>query len=243
MLHHGVKKRLLWLACFAVILSICGGLAAAWAETRYVSDMLIISLREGQDDESPSIGYIKSDTPVEVIEENDDFVLVKTPEDLTGWVKKRFLVSEKPKTLVIEEQRQRIQDLEDKIILLQQNPSASEDIDPTQTQAYEKKIQELQNGLNSEKQHVVKLEDELARANVSYQQLMEKQKQAPQAQGELQALKQKNSELLMALQQAEQTATPTFFTGNIKWFLSGAGVLLLGFVIGRSLRRKRIYRY
>lgn len=241
MVRYGVKNRIFRMAVFAVLLSVFSGLGAALAETRYVSDTLIVSLREGQDEESPSIGYIKSDTPVEVIEENDEFVLVRTPEDLTGWIKKRFLVSETPKSLIIEQQKQRINDLEDKVTLLQQNPNAAENT--ADIQALRSRIDELQTGLTDEKNQVSKLENLLAKANVSYQKLLDQQKQSPQDQEALQALKQQNSELVSALEQARQNASPSLFAGNVKWFLSGAGVLLLGFIIGRSLRRQRTYRY
>jgi len=32
-------------------------------------------------------------------------------------------------------------------------------------------------------------------------------------------------------------------SGNMKWFLIGGGVLLFGFLIGRSIKTKRSYRY
>ena len=215
--------------------------ATAVAETRYVSDLLIISVREGQADDSTVIGYLKSDTPVDVIEENEAFVHIKTPENLEGWVKKKFLVSEKPKTVLIEELKLRILDLEDRIILLQQNPETN--AQPELTSELNSKIDTLQGDIKNQKLMVSKLENELRQANKKYNELLERQKQSPDVSIELQALKEKNQELITELQHAKQKPQPSFFSGNIKWFLAGAGVLILGFIIGRSLRRKPNYGY
>jgi SH3 domain protein len=224
-----------------IILSLSLFYTPSIAETRYVSDLLIISIREGQADDSAIIGYLKSDTPVDVIEENDRFVNVKTPDNLVGWVKKKFLVSEKPKTIIIEELKARINDLEDKIILLQRNPDtgAQEDI----TAELQSKIDVLHEDINSQKQTVSKLENALRQANKKYRSLLESQKQNPDATKELQAFKEKNQELILALQKAKQKPESTFLSKNIRWFLTGAGVLILGFILGRSLRRKPKYRY
>jgi SH3 domain protein len=262
-----------------IVLSVSFGTAPAIAETRYVSDLLIVSLREGQADDSPIIGYIRSDTPVDVIEENESFAYIKTPDNLTGWVKNKFLVSEKPKAILIEELKHRINDLEDKIILLQQNPETGGQ--PNLTAEFSSKIDALQEDIKNEKRMAAKLENELKQATEKYNNLVEQSKQRPDAEKELQALKEKNQGLVVELTQAnkkysdleeqskqnpdvneevlalkdknqelitqlrhtKQEMQPSFFSGNIKWFLTGAGVLLLGFIIGRSLRRKRTYRY
>ncbi len=39
------------------------------------------------------------------------------------------------------------------------------------------------------------------------------------------------------------TNTTSMLSGNMKWFLIGGGVLLLGFLIGRSIKGKRSHRY
>jgi SH3 domain protein len=224
-----------------IVLSLSFLTASAFAEIRYVSDLLIISVREGQADDSAIVGYIKSDTPVDVLEENENFVHVKAPDNLVGWVKKRFLVSEKPKTIIIEELKRRIIDLEDKIILLQRNPETGTQED--NTAELQDKVDTLQEDIEDQKQMVSKLENELRLANKKYGDLVEKNKQPPDSGKELQALKAKNQELSLALQKAKQKVQPSFFSGNNKWFLIGAGVLILGFIIGRSLRRKPKYRY
>jgi SH3 domain protein len=262
-----------------IVLSLTFGSVTAMAETRYVSDLLIISVREGQTDDSPVIGYIRSDTPVDVIEENEAFVYIKTPDNLIGWVKKKFLVAEKPKSILIEELKHRINDLEDKIILLQKHPESGGQSE--MTAEYNDKIDTLQEDIKNEKRMVANLENELRQATEKYNDLVEqstqsddvskelqslkkknqglaveltqaikkyndlveRSKQSPEVSKELAALKQKNQDLMVELRHAKQKTQPSFFSGNIKWFLIGAGVLILGFIIGRSLRRKPRYGY
>jgi SH3 domain protein len=233
-------KHRAWLTVMMLLFAFSGA-AAAFAETQYVSDLLIISLRQEQSDDSPIIGYLRSDTPVDVIEVNEDAAYVQTPDNLTGWVKHKFLVTEKPKAMQIEELKERIQHLEDKIAGLQQDPEAENQAD--MTAELNLKIEALQQEVKNEKHRVATLEKELRQANEQYSKLADQQKQGPDTNKELQDLKDKNQELLTELRLMQQKRAPSFFSGNIRWLLSGAGVLLLGFILGRSVRRKPRYGY
>ena len=50
---------------------------AAWAETRYISDQLVVSLRTSPQN-GEIIKYLRTDNAVEVIEEVGDFIKVQT---------------------------------------------------------------------------------------------------------------------------------------------------------------------
>ena len=63
------------LAFLALILTTCWA-ATAWAETRYITDQLVVSLRESPQNSSASSTYLKTDTPVIVIDALNDFVKV-----------------------------------------------------------------------------------------------------------------------------------------------------------------------
>ena len=238
-----IKLKLLLMAGFVGTVLILSPVMPVMAETRYISDQLIISVREGQADDSQIIGYLMSDTPVEVIEEQEDPAIVKveTPEGMVGWVKKRFLVSETPKSVVIEELKAQLKNLEDKLAQLSQNTSPN---GQTEMKAeYESKIGSLQEEVNREKHKVSTLQNELKQASTEYKKLLEQQRQPSDLKKQLLVLKDKNQELMRDIQEARLNTGTPYFSGNMKWFLSGAGVLVLGLIIGRSLRRKPRYRY
>jgi SH3 domain protein len=247
MMNFGMKLKLFAKASLIGALLLAFYIGPAVAETRYVSDLLIISIREGQSDEAPILGYLISDTPVEVIEEdeNGEFVKVETPEGLVGWVKKRFLNTKLPKSTVIKELEDQVKNLEEKIVLLQQNAAAGES--QNIKAEYENKINSLQETITNEKRNVLRLQNELKQLKAQNKILAEKQpQQPPDVKKELLELKEKNQELMTEIQRAQRAQKhpeTTFYSGNIKWFLAGAGVLILGVIVGRSLRRKPRYRY
>ncbi len=84
------------------------------AKTQYVSDELVINLREGKGNEYKIIKMLKRDTPLKILEEGDQYLRVRTEEGLEGWVLKQFVTSETPKTAVIaglKEERDRLNSL------------------------------------------------------------------------------------------------------------------------------------
>ena len=79
-----------------------------FAQTMYVTDRLYLSLRSEPDPELPAITLLPSDTEVEVLSTEGQWAQVKLSDGRTGWVMKRFLVEDVPKSVMIEELQQKI---------------------------------------------------------------------------------------------------------------------------------------
>jgi len=80
-------------------------------KTQYVSDELVINLREGRGNEYRIIKMLRRDPPLKILEEADQYLRVRTEEGLEGWVLKQYITSETPKTAVIaglESERDRL---------------------------------------------------------------------------------------------------------------------------------------
>lgn len=84
------------------------------AETGYVSDMLILSLKDGPGRQFNTIKTLRSNTPLEIIETTDRFLKVQTGEGDVGWVESQYITKELPKVLIIEQLNKRIAQLEGK---------------------------------------------------------------------------------------------------------------------------------
>ena len=67
---------------FFVILFGLLHVTSATADTQYVSDLLIISVREGQEPDAPVLGYLRSAARVDVQEETDEFMRIQTEDGL-----------------------------------------------------------------------------------------------------------------------------------------------------------------
>jgi SH3 domain protein len=79
------------------------------AETMYVTDRLYLSLRKGPGLGEPSMGLLESDTKVDVLETEGNWARVTAENGRTGWVMKRYLVKDLPKSLIIDQLEEQIE--------------------------------------------------------------------------------------------------------------------------------------
>ena len=110
------------------------------AETMYVTDRLHLSLRNAPDAGQPALKILPSDTMVDVIETEGNWAKVKVEGGGTGWVMKKYLVEDLPKSLVIEQLKGQIE--ESKVIperLRKENASLKREIDTLQNQVIQQK--------------------------------------------------------------------------------------------------------
>ena len=224
--------------------SLLGGfisIPAAMAEIQYVSDLLIISLKESQDPDAPVIGYLRSAAALEILDETEEMMLVRTEDGKQGWVRKKFIVKDKPKALIIGELEEKIAGLESDINTLQQG-SPEEGFQKV-TDGYKQEIASLKTALEDESKNRLALENELKQINDAHQQLLNKSRSNQGIDKELASLKNENKVLKDKMAVQSPAGAPPVLSRNMKWFLIGGGVLLLGFIIGRSIRKQRTYRY
>jgi SH3 domain protein len=230
----GIAVICLSLYCFILI-------PAVMAETQYVSDLLIISVKDGQSPDAATIGYLRSAVALEVLEETDDLMHIQTQDGLDGWVRKKFIVAEKPKGIIIDELEKKISLLEDDN-KTRQDGSGDEGLKKV-TQGYKQEILSLTTSLEKEKKASLALRKNLTKANTSNQQLLKKVNNKNTESKKLSALMAENKTLKAKIATQPDIASSPMLSGNMKWFLIGGGVLLFGFIIGRSIRTKRSYRF
>jgi SH3 domain protein len=185
------------------------------ADTRYVSDRLVISVRAGQNNTSDVLGHIKSDTPVDVLEEEGRYLKIKTKNGLKGWVNARYIISESPKTLIIKDFRNEMNRLRGEIETFKNRTIDSSNQFSSTKLNYEKKIKELERTLKTHNRKVSNRESELER------------------------LKKENVRLKSEISHLKKPNKSPIKSKSIQWFLVGAGVLLFGFMIGRSARKEK----
>jgi SH3 domain protein len=78
------------------------------AKTQYVSDELIVPMRAGKGNEYKIIKMLTTGTPLEIIEEDKDYLKVRAQDGQDGWVLKQFIISETPKAKIIAGLKQEI---------------------------------------------------------------------------------------------------------------------------------------
>jgi len=191
------------------------------AETMYVSDVLKLTVRAGKGTSEKIITVIQSGQTVDVLQQEDKWALVRLPDGKEGLVLSRYLTSKitnnvklkwlqkKHKTLTVQA-----------ATLLEENTKLKKEkkeLDSSLKKA-DKSVEEINKSydiLKTESADYIKLKSKFKKTASQLVEYTEK------------------SELL------EKELTKLAFRQTIRWFLTGAGVLLLGFLIGFSARRQR----
>lgn len=222
--------------------------AAVALDVRYVSDVLVVTMRAGKGDEHPMLRSLRSGTPVEVIEENGEFMKVKTREGEVGWVRKRYFISTPPVAAVnagLEAEVERLKAELEKSRLQQGDPgNGRTDVrrEPSETTA------EMEEIIRGQKEEIQKLKIELEGAREEYRSLLSHSgqtadlvRQSKTAGDTIGRLEQENRQLSRRNGDLVKENQRLFRFGVIRWFVAGSIVLLAGLIMGRISRKKSYY--
>lgn len=100
----------------------------AFAETVYVDDSLRVGVRPEPDNNYSPVSVVVSGMILEVLERKGDFMRIRTPSGVEGWVSNSYVTKKKPSQVLAQELRaqekllqEKIDDLNSRIESLSQN--------------------------------------------------------------------------------------------------------------------------
>ncbi len=191
------------------------------AETLYISDFLRITMRTGPGIDHKIIEMIKSGQTVTVLEQGPEWTKIQLPTGKEGWVLNRFLTPKPPSGLLLKKLEEKHAELSLQVTTL---------IDENER-------------LRNENQ---KLDAELKTNSSNLKEVTDSYQKLKSGSAEYLDLKSIYEKMVMQLDQQKKRAQNVEkeleriqFHKNIRWFLSGASVLIIGFLIGFSSRRQR----
>ena len=196
--------------------------AAAAAETAYVSENFEITMRTGPGTERKIISLVQSGRALEVLEQGEEWSLVRAPNGKEGWVLNRYLTTSQPSAMVLERVRQdydvlnaKYNELKEKYDNLTAQKKVS-DADLSQSSQDLNELSAAYENLKKESADFLKLK-----------------KQYEKTAADLEAEKNRSSELDDENMQMKRNRI-------IQWVWTGGGIMLLGFFLGlfSSSRRK-----
>jgi len=210
-------------SCTLLIAALCLPAFSQAQTTRYVSDELEITMRNGQGIKFGIKKMLQSGTRLQVLETDPaGYSKVRTPEGAEGWVLTRYLSNSPSARDQLEASKQRVANLELEISKYKEEIASlsdqNSDVD-TQNLSLREKSQRLSKELDDLRRtasNAVALENE-------NRQLKEK----------LQQIDHQNQSLVI-----ENNALKDNSTRN--WFLVGAAVLFAGILLGLILPRLRL---
>ncbi len=191
------------------------------ADTRYVNDITEITMRLGPGVDFRVIKTLKSGDTVTAISSKKGWTRVKTESGETGWVVSRYLTADKPASVIANELKGSLAPLRNQVATLK----AENDQLAKENQALKEQINTARN--------------EMTKAATAYDNLAKNSKNYLK-------VKADNKKLLLELDRKksriktlEKKVSDQYLSTGIKWFLAGAGVLIIGIFIGLSNKRKR----
>lgn len=211
------------------------------AKTVYVSDELIITLREGKGDEYKVIESLKTGAPLEVIEESDKYMKVRTKSGSEGWVLKWYVTRKTPKPVVIAGLEEKVARLETAIEEYKNDKETAQSELKTARSDLNKQMEDLKQNLSESRARAEQTARELAVITEKYNTFLTDSKDVVDLVNERDALKVSNSDLQTQTAQLQEENDKLRIRQMIWWFFAGGGVFFVGWIVGKVSRQKRFY--
>lgn len=234
-------SRSLRYVLFLLLIPLALSVRPAIADTRYVSDELVVTMRSGMGTEYKILKYLKTGTQMEVLEEEGDYLKVRMGDGEEGWVLKQYITTDIPKASVISGLRHEIDrlkatvdELKDKRDSLQAELNAA-------GQSHSDEVRELEKAASASSEDASRTARELEKLKHKYETFLEESKDVVTLSEERNRLQEENDRLLGVEEHLTQENERLRRTGMIKWFLAGAGVFFVGWIVGKASRKKRLY--
>ena len=222
--------RIIVFFCLALVLSAFAGVSAK-AETRYVSDQISVTLRRGPGTEYKILKSLTTGASVEFLEEEENYLKVRTKDGSEGYVLKQYISAQLPKAYVIARLEKKLAQEQQRMATMAQQSEGW----TGEKKELQRQLAEVQQALDSEKRQHLRLKKE-------HQALQDGAKNVTDLLSERDRLKAENEKYAADLAQLRQDNNDILRKAIIKWFLAGAGVLFLGWLMGKQSRtRKRAF--
>lgn len=193
----------------------------AHAEIVFVKDMMEITFRTGPGTEHKIVDMLKSGQAMEVVESGAGWTKAKLPDGREGWVLTRLTSPEPPASLISKSLKEKNEEMSRQAAtLLEENTRIKEE--------NQKLFQEL-TASKALCSTITRSYEDLKKASSEYLKLKKNHDKILAQFGEQNKTVEQLKSRMEGLQRGHA----------IRWFLVGAGVLLLGFFIGFSTKKQR----
>ncbi len=214
-----INAKSLLMAGFCLTLILLSSLSQA--ETMYVTDVIKLRLRFEKGSDQNILGMVMSGQVVDVIQIEDKWAQVRLPDGKEGWVLRRYLTPRKTNAIILENLQKQHKALNDQLTgLKDENRHLTEE---------NKRLRLELNQLDTSVKKVNTSYENLKTEAADYLDLKAKYEEAMARVAEQAQKSKKFKEEIERLETRQM----------IRWFLTGAGVLLFGVIIGFTAKRQR----
>lgn len=211
----------------------------AFADTQYVRDTLVVAMREGKGGGYKVIKYLKSDTVVEVLEEDEKYYRVRTEGGEDGWVLKKYITPDTPKSHMIKGLEKRISRLREKVAEAEEAGKSLKEELKAARQANAEKVKELEKLAGEHSERASHIAGELEKVAGDYETLAEQSRDVVELAGERDRLQAENERLSQAREQLRLENERLKRREMMWWFAAGGAVFFVGWIAGKASRQRR----
>jgi len=236
------------------------------AETKFVSGIIVVNIRDSFEKQSKIIGTVKSGDQVEMLEEKESFSRVKTKGLIEGWIPSHYLHADTPtpETIIkLKEELSTLKKKHDQLAANQTNPPPDGGLQEDQR----KKLHQSLDSLKTENKRLLEDNQKLLRMVQDNEQSAQTRKSES---GENEALKEKASVLQNKLDVLTSNSRDIINITNerdslvreietlktelakieilnqklesdkmFSWFFAGAAVFFVGFLSSKIFTRRK----
>ena len=226
--------------CISLVLLFTSAFSnTAAAETRYVSDQLVITMRQGKTNQHKILRTLKTGTPLEILEEDESYLKVRTTDGLEGYVLNQYISTDSPKQGIIKRLEGENNELKREIGRFKKSNNELNAKIATLQKNHAQELLELTNRSTLIEESLEKIKQEQAVTDENYSILRDQSENVIAISEERDQLLKDKSRLASEVTSLRNQNEKLSDTRMIKWFLAGGGVLLFGWIIGKVSRKKR----
>ena len=210
---------------------------AAQAEVVYVTDRLVVLLRSEQG-AGEKIAKLFSDTPLQLLERSGRFLKVRTQDGDEGWLDEQYTTTDPPKQIIIDSLETEIKRLEASITQLsKERGPLGEQLEKSKREHAEQ-VKSLEENINRLQTERDQLATKYQEAETAYRDIRGKSGNVVEIAEQLTRLQGGYSQLEVQNKLFREENETLKKKANLYWFFAGAGILFLGWIIGRIPRRR-----
>ena len=229
MRNHKLLNNFRWLLALLALFAVSVSAATKPANGKggkyqYVSDELVITMRTGKSNEHRIVRSLESGTRLRILESDKQYTRVKTENGESGWVLTRFLSPDQPARVLLPPIKAKLEMLE------KENAELSASLKETS------KERDALKGVAASLERLEQKHKKLLEESVRWKDAASISNNLSE---ESKDLARKNTTLESQMDLMMRELKSLRDGNNRLWFLSGAGVILIGIVIGIMIARSR----
>jgi SH3 domain protein len=206
---------------FLVLLCLVLFASAAQAESVYVVDKLIITMRSGQGNQYQIVRTWPSGTRLDVLETAEQYTRVRGPDNTEGWVLNQYIQSQPTAKILLDAAQSKLAKLEAENAKLKKETGSTSETNS----ALSKELNDLQGKYKKQENELTRLRSVAAKPLKLDNENQQLKKDNLKLENERELLRQENQ----VLQDSSDR----------DWFINGALVIIAGIVIGLIAPRLR----